>query len=42
MQARGLINYRLKYFWLKVICCIFQPNQVEPERNHRSGELWPT
>jgi len=21
MQARGLLNYRLKFCWLKVICC---------------------
>jgi len=22
MQVKGVLNYRLKYFWLKVICCI--------------------
>jgi len=29
MQARGLLNYRLKYCWLNVIHCIWEPNELE-------------
>jgi len=28
MQARELLNYPLKYCWLKVICCICQSNEL--------------
>jgi len=31
MQARGLLIYRLKYGWMKVICCICQSNKIERE-----------
>jgi len=49
MQAKGLLNYRLKFCWLKVICCIWQPNELERKINHKtggdcqiSGGRWPT
>jgi len=29
MQARGLLNYRLKYRWPKVVYCICEPNELE-------------
>jgi len=28
MQAGRFLNYRLKYCWPKVICCICQPNEL--------------
>jgi len=31
MQARGFLNYRLKYCWPKVFYCICQPNELERE-----------
>jgi len=31
MQARGFLNYRLKYYWPKVFYCICQPNDFERE-----------
>jgi len=37
MQARGLLNYRLKYCWPKVIYCICQPNELEREIKKKSG-----
>jgi len=37
MQARGLLNYRLKYCWPKVIYCIRQPNELERETTKKTG-----
>jgi len=37
MQARGLLNYRLKYCWPKVIYCICQPNELEQEIKKKTG-----
>jgi len=39
MQARGFLNYRLKYCWLKVICCrpTCQPNELEWETKKKTG-----
>ena len=31
MQARGFLNYRLKYCWPKFIYCICQPNELKRE-----------
>ena len=31
MQARGFLNYRLKYCWSKDIYCTCQPNELERE-----------
>jgi len=31
MQARGFMNYRLKYCWPKVIYFIFQPHELKQE-----------
>jgi len=28
---------RLKFYWLKVICCICQPNKLECEMKHKTG-----
>jgi len=28
---------RLKFCWLKVICCICQPNELEREIQHKTG-----
>ena len=52
MQARGLLNYRLKYCWPKVIHCICQPNELERDikkktggntgGKQKSGGPWPT
>jgi len=28
MQARGFLNFHLKYFWPKVFYCICQPNEL--------------
>jgi len=49
MRARRFLNYRLKYYWPKVIYCICQPNELEREikkktgaRNQKSWEPWPT
>jgi len=43
MRARGLRNYRLKYSWRKVFCCICQPNKDEREIQHKTGlepKIW--
>ena len=37
--GRRLINNRLKHFWLNVICCICQPNEVKRESKHGTGGL---
>ena len=37
MQARGLLNYRLKYCWPKIIYCICQPNELEGEITKKLG-----
>ena len=37
MQARGFLNYRLKYCWSKVFCCICQPNELEREIMKKTG-----
>jgi len=37
MQATGLLNYRLKYCWPKVIYCICQPNELEREITQKTG-----
>jgi len=53
MQARGLLNYRLKYCWPKVNYCICQPNELErkirkktggtkQDTKQKSGGTWPT
>jgi len=49
MQARGFMNYRLKYCWPKVIYFICQPNELKQEIktktggvNQKSGGPWPT
>jgi len=53
MQARGFLNYRLKYCWPKLTYCICQPNELEQENKkktrgakqgakQKSGGLWPT
>jgi len=48
MQARGLLNYRLKYCCPEVIYCIWQPNELEREikktggAKQNSGGAWPT
>ena len=47
MQARRLLNYRLKFCWLKVICCTVYVNQttlnVKSSTTLRgaSGNQWP-
>jgi len=28
MQARGFLNYRLKYCWSEVNCCVCQTNEL--------------
>jgi len=33
MQARGFLNYLSKYYYPKVIDCIWQPNELEREIN---------
>jgi len=38
MQARGFLNYRLKYCWLKFICCFCQPNELKREIRKKSGD----
>jgi len=35
--ARGLLNYCLKFCWLKVISYICQSNELEPEIKHKTG-----
>jgi len=35
MHTRGLANNRLKFCWLKVICCICQSNDLEIR--HKTG-----
>ena len=49
MQATGLLNYRLKHCWPKIIYCICQPNELEREitkktggAKQKSGGAWPT
>jgi len=37
MQAWWLLNYCLKYCWLKVICCICEPNELAREIKHITG-----
>jgi len=37
MQARGFLNYRLKYCWPKVFYCICQPNDFEPGIMEKTG-----
>jgi len=37
LQARGLLNYRLKYYWPKVIYCICQPNKLDREITKKTG-----
>jgi len=37
IQARGLLNYRLKYCWLKIICCVYQSNKPEREISTKLG-----
>jgi len=37
MQARGLLNYRLKYCWPEVIYCICQPNELERDFKKKTG-----
>jgi len=37
MQARGLLNYRLKHCWLKVICCLYQPKELEWDIKKKLG-----
>jgi len=37
MQAWGLLNYRLKFCWLKLICCLCQSNELEREIKHTTG-----
>ena len=39
MQARGFLNYRLKYCWPKVIYCVCQPNKVEREIEKNWGAM---
>jgi len=38
MQARGFLNYRLKYCWPKVFYCICQPNELKPEIKKKTAE----
>jgi len=43
MQARGFLNYRLKYCWPKVIYCVCQPNERKEEikKNTRDqANIW--
>jgi len=51
MQARGLLNYRLKYYRPKVIYCICEPNERKREIRNKTGVAkkganqksgWPT
>jgi len=37
MQVRGLLNYRLKHCWPKMIWCICQPNEIEREIKKKLG-----
>jgi len=37
MQARGFLNYGLKYCWPKVFYCICQPNELEQEIMKKLG-----
>jgi len=37
MQAKGFVNYRLKYCWPKVFYCIWQPNDLEREIKKKTG-----
>ena len=37
MQARGFLNYCLKYCWPKLIYCICQPNELEREIKKKLG-----
>jgi len=38
MQARGFLNYRLKYCWPKVMFCICQPNEHGKLRKELGGQ----
>jgi len=38
VQARGFLNYRLKYCWPKVMYCICQPNKLKREIKKKTGE----
>jgi len=42
MQARGLLNYRLKFCWLKVISCVCQSNELKREIMHKYKLEGPT
>jgi len=49
MQARGLLNYLLKYCWPEVIYCRCESNELEWEikkksgwAKQKSGGVWPT
>jgi len=39
MQARGFLNYRLKYWWPKVIYGICQPKELKREITKKLGKL---
>jgi len=39
MQVRGFLNYRLKYCWAKVICCVCQPNELKLKNKKKLGGL---
>jgi len=39
MQTRGSLNYRLRYCWPEVICCICEPNELEWEIKKELGGL---
>ena len=37
MEARRLLDYRLKFCWLNVICCICQSRELEREIKQKTG-----
>jgi len=37
IQARELLNYRLKYCWRKIIYCICQPKELERKITKKTG-----
>jgi len=42
MQARGLLNYRLKCWWLKATWCLSRPNELERELDTQlEPNCWP-
>jgi len=41
MQARGFLNYRLKYCWANVIYYICQPNERKQEIKKKLGRGQP-